>query len=294
MLARFPPILTAVIASLLGGSSFVASRIIVAEGDPTAIAFLRYAGTGALIALAAYATTRRMPRVTRADLMPTLALGVLMFACFGWLFTAATAYIPAARAALIVAAMPVAALALAWALGRERMTWTKALACALAAVGVAVALGDKATGGPEAWKGDAFMILAALIGGAHTVLSAGYVRRYTALPLIAVQSLAGAAALGVALAASGDFSGLSGYSPGGWTSLVWLVVPGGFMSYLLWFHALGRLPASRVALCVTLNPLAAALGGALILDESVGARLLIGFVFVASAIALASRARAER
>ena len=194
---RVSPILLAAVAAMLGGTSFVASRLAVSEGDPAEIAFLRYAGACALLFAAAYSATGRWPRVARADMAPTLALGVLMFAVFGWLFTAATQYIPAARAALIVAAMPMTALAVAWALGRERATPAKAIACVLAVAGVAVALGDKATAGPDSWRGDAYMILAALIGGAHTVLSADYVRRYSPVPQIAFQSLAGSAALGL-------------------------------------------------------------------------------------------------
>jgi drug/metabolite transporter (DMT)-like permease len=171
VLDRVPPLLVAAFSTVLGGTSFVASRYAVTEGDPAEIAFLRYGLAAILFFAAARWTGGRWPKIARADLAPNLALGVAMFGGFTWLFTAATQYIPAARAALIVAAMPVIALAFAWALGRERATWTKAAACALAAIGVAVALGDKATGGPEAWKGDAYMILAALVGGAHTVVS---------------------------------------------------------------------------------------------------------------------------
>jgi drug/metabolite transporter (DMT)-like permease len=284
---RVPPLLLAAFSTVLGGTSFVASRYAVTEGDPAEIAFLRYGFAAVLFFAAARWTGGRWPKIARADMAPNLALGIAMFGGFTWLFTAATQYIPAARAALIVSAMPVIALAFAWALGRERATWTKAAACALAAAGVAVALGDKATGGPEAWKGDAYMILAALIGGAHTVLSSIYVRRYTPLPLIAVQSIAGVAALAAVLAAQGG--GALAYSPVGWTAIAWLAVPGGFLSFYFWFKALERIPASRVALCVALNPLSAALGGALVLGETVGPALLAGLVFVAAAIALAAR-----
>lgn len=289
VLDRVPPLLVAAFSTVLGGTSFVASRYAVTEGDPAEIAFLRYGLAAILFFAAARWTGGRWPKIARADLAPNLALGVAMFGGFTWLFTAATQYIPAARAALIVAAMPVIALAFAWALGRERATWTKAAACALAAVGVAVALGDKATGGPEAWKGDAYMILAALIGGAHTVVSSVYVRRYTPLPLVAIQSLAGVAALAAVLAVKGGDAFALAYSSSGWIAIAWLAVPGGFLSFYFWFKALERIPASRVALCIALNPLSAALGGALVLGEAVGPLLLVGFVFVAAAIALVAR-----
>ncbi|MFM7343947.1 MAG: DMT family transporter [Tagaea sp.] len=289
MFDRFPPLLLAAFSTVLGGTSFVASRYAVTEGDPTEIAFLRYGFAAVIFFAVAFGASGRWPKIARADLAPNLALGVVMFGGFTWLFVAATQYIPAARAALIVAAMPVTALGFAWALGRERATWQKAAACALAAAGVAVALGDKATGGPEAWKGDAFMVLAALIGGAHTVLSAVYVRRYTPLPTIAIQCLAGVAALAVALAAQGGGAFALAYSPSGWLAIAWLAIPGGFLSFYFWFKALERIPASRVALCIALNPLSAALGGALVLGEAVGPLLLVGFAFVAAAIALAAR-----
>lgn len=276
-------------STILGGTSFVASRYAVTEGDPAEIAFLRYGLATVLFFAAAYGASGRWPRLARADLAPNLALGAVMFGGFTWLFTAATQYIPAARAALIVAAMPIVALALAWALGRERATWPKAIACALAFAGVVVALGDKATGGPEAWKGDAFMVFAALIGGAHTVLSAAYVRRYTPLPLIAIQATAGVAALAAVLAVKGASAFVLAYSPSGWAAIAWLAVPGGFLSFYFWFKALERIPASRVALCIALNPLSAALGGAVVLGEAVGPALLAGFVLIVAAIGLASR-----
>lgn len=293
MFDRVPPLLVAAASTVLGGTAFVASRYAVTEGDPAEIAFLRYGFAAILFFAAAYWTGGRRLKIARADLAPNLALGVVMFGGFTWLFTAATQYIPAARAALILAAMPVTALVFAWMLGRERATWPKAFACALAIAGVAVALGDKATGGPEAWKGDAFMIFAVLIGGAHAVLSAVYVRRYTPLPLVSIQCVAGVAALAAVLAAQGGGALALAYSPSGWMAIAWLAIPGGFLSFYLWFKALERIPASRVALCVTLNPLSAALGGALVLGEAVGPLLLVGFAFVAAAIALAARG-AER
>ena len=79
------------------------------------------------------------------------------------------------------------------------------------------------------------------------------------------------------------------YSSSGWIAIAWLAVPGGFLSFYFWFKALERIPASRVALCIALNPLSAALGGALVLGEAVGPLLLVGFVFVAAAIALVAR-----
>jgi drug/metabolite transporter (DMT)-like permease len=283
-------LLVAISSSILGGTAFVASRYAVAESDPMTVAFLRAVGAGAAFAFCAWGLPGRRPaRFARADLLPIFLLGVLMFAVFGWLFATGTRYIPAARAALILSLMPVIALALAAVTGMERLSATKIAACVLAAFGVAVALGDRAAGGPEAWKGDLVMLLGACIGASHTVISARYLRRYKPMPLTAVQYLAGLAALGAALLVRGDFSGFGNFSPAGWFAIFWMALPAGFLAYFLWFYALTRIPASRVTLCVTLNPIAAAACGALILGEAVDWRLGAGLACIAGAILLAGR-----
>lgn len=268
--------------------SFVASRYAIVEADATSIAFLRYGGACLLLTGVAMAMGASL-RLERRDVAPVLGLGVLMFACFGWLFTAGTEYIPAARAALIISGMPLATLAIAAAFGLERLTLPKLAACALAVAGVAIALGDRASAGPEAWKGDAILIAAAILGGFHAVRSGAYLRRYKPLPLIAIQTGAGAAALGLVLLLTGNDSALTGYSPGVWVAILWLASAGGLVSFWLWYYALERIPASNVAMTVTLNPVAAALVGVVVLDEPVGLRLLAGLACIAAAIALANR-----
>ncbi len=287
-------LLIAVSSSILGGTAFVASRYAVAESDPVTVAFLRAAGAGTAFAICAWGLPGRRPaRFARGDLLPIFLLGVLMFAVFGWLFATGTRYIPAARAALILSLMPIIALALAAATGMERLNATKVAACVLAAFGVAVALGDRAAGGPEAWKGDLVMLLGAFIGAAHTVVSARYLRRYKPMPLTALQYLSGLAALSAVLLVRGDFSGFGEFSPSAWFAIFWMALPAGFLAYFLWFYALTRIPASRVTLCVTLNPIAAAACGALVLDETVDWRLGAGLACIAGAIAIASRRKPE-
>lgn len=287
-------VLFAVSSSILGGTAFVASRYAVAESDPVTVAFLRAVGAAGAFAICAWALPgRRSGAIARADLLPILLLGVLMFAVFGWLFATGTRFIPAARAALILSMMPVIALVLAALTGMERLSGRKIAACLLAAGGVAVALGDRAAGGPEAWKGDLVMLLGACIGASHTVISARYLRRYKPMKLTAVQYLAGLAALGAVLVVRGDFSGFGNFSPAGWFAIFWMALPAGFFAYFLWFYALTRIPASNVTICVTLNPVAAAGAGALLLGETVDWRLGAGLACIAAAIALATWRKAQ-
>ncbi len=68
---------------------------------------------------------------------------------------------------------------------------------------------------------------------------------------------------------------------------------GGMASFYLWFWALERVPASAVTLTISLNPVAAAIGGAIVLAEPVTLNLLLGLFGIAAGLTIATRVRAR-
>lgn len=282
--------LAAVAASILGGSAIVATRLAVDMGDPLAFAVLRYVGAGAVILIVALVLLRGRLGLTMSGLGPVLALGLLQFGLFGWLFTAALAYVPAARGALVLATMPILTLALAALLGRERITVLTGIGATVAFAGVTLALGDRTLAmGPEVWKGDTLMFAAALVGSTYNVLTGFYSSRFRPLTMTAVQIPAGGAALFAALAVQGDFSGLTQLTPAGWIAAAYVMTFGGAGSFFLWIWALERIAPSRVAVTVTLNPVSAALLGAAVLGEAITWGVLAGLVGVVVGIVLVNR-----
>lgn len=281
------PALAAVLSATLGGSAVVATRLAVPESDALSVAAWRYAGSAAImIALALWQRRLRFA----ADDVPALALlGVLQFAFFAWLFTAALQYVPAARGALVLSTMPLLTLGLGALFGRERLTWFKAAGALAGVAGVAVALGERASSdGSEVWKGDALMFAAALVGSLYNVLSSLSLRRASALTVSALQLAAGAATLWIVLFAVGDPASLVSFSATGWTAIAYLMCFGGAASFFLWIWALEHTTPSRVAIAVTINPLSAALLGAVVLAEPLTGRLLVGLAGVILGVLLAN------
>jgi hypothetical protein len=86
---------------------------------------VRYVAAAALMLAFVPALGARPWRIQRSDLLGLGLLGVGQFALFGWLFTAGYAYIPAARGALILSAMPLLTLLIAAVAGREPLTRVK-------------------------------------------------------------------------------------------------------------------------------------------------------------------------
>src|ERR1041385_4561763 len=84
------PILAACLATIFGGSAVVATRFIIAESDPVALALLRCAGSAAVILILVFVVLgrRRMRAFATADWGPILGLGIAQYAGFGWAFAA--------------------------------------------------------------------------------------------------------------------------------------------------------------------------------------------------------------
>lgn len=273
----------------MGGTAAVAARMALPDSDPIAVAFLRHVGVGLILAGLAWGPRGSRRGIARADLLPIAALGLLQFTIYGALFVWAFNYVTAARGALVLATMPLAALVIGAALGRESPTTLKVVGCATALAGVAIALLDRASGGPEAWKGDLIMAMSVLTGAFYAVVSQPYIRRNPSLPVAAFAILVGAAGLFALVVAAGSLANLWSFGVGGWLAVLWLVGPAGVIPFYLWNWALERAPPSRVTIAITLNPLAAAAFGAAVLGEAVTANLLAGLIAVVAGIALANR-----
>ncbi|MBL8835555.1 MAG: DMT family transporter [Alphaproteobacteria bacterium] len=275
-------------STILGGSALVAMRYAVPESDALAVSLWRQVGPALLFGGFALAIRQRMPRFARRDLMIVIAISTTQYCIVSYLMTASLAYITAARGALVMSTMPLAALGVGALLGSERFTLLKTAGIAVALGGIVVAIGDDASAGSaEAWKGDLLMLAATAWGGLNTVLVSPYLRRYGALPVAAIAGTVGMVACFAAVAAFGQVAAVTSFSASGWIAVLWLAVPGGAASLYLWIWSLRHATPGRVTVAISLNPISAAVLGAAALGEAVTPHILIGLIGVVAGIVLA-------
>ncbi len=275
-------------STILGGSALVAMRYAVPESDALAVSLWRQIGPALLFGAFALAVRRRMPRLSSRDLAAVIAISITQYCIVNYLMTASLAYITAARGALVMSSMPLIALGVGAAMGRERFTLLKTLGIAVALAGIVVAIGDEAaTGSSEAWKGDLLMLGATVWGGLNTVLVSPYLRRYGALPVAAIAGMVGMVACFATVVAFGQVAAITSSSAAGWVAVLWLAVPGGAASLYLWIWSLRHATPGRVTVAISLNPISAAVLGAMALGEAVTPHILAGLVGVVGGIVLA-------
>jgi drug/metabolite transporter (DMT)-like permease len=271
---------------VLVGLLLAASRAVVPETGPSALAFLRYA-VGAAV-LVPVALGRSPGRLAGRDAAALALLGVFQFGAVVWLLNVAVQTIPAAHAALVFALATPLTLLLSVAAGRDRMSGRLGTGVALCAAGVGAALaGPALAGGPGTLAGYGCAAAAAAVaslcavGTGRRVLAAGTLRA-------GAVSMAGAAlalALPVLPEAAAAAPRLS--------AAAWLAVGGiGLASaaaWLLWLEALRHGTPARAAAFLALGPVAAALPDAVLTGAPPSWTLVPACAALAAGLRLASR-----
>ncbi|CAN7337869.1 DMT family transporter [Bradyrhizobium sp. LjRoot220] len=280
-------ILSAVASSSLGGLSVGVTRLVVGSTDPITLGAFRF-GIGSLLLLPlAWRHRARWPNV--AALAPIAGLGLLYFTLFPVLFNASLIYTTAARGSLALSTLPLLTMLVAAMLHVETLTRAKTAGVVIATVGVAVALFTGLGSAPStAWRGDLLMVAAALCMAFYSVWSRALARQYGAMAYTALAMTFGALVLVILAWLRGGFAATVSFGPVQWGVVGFLGLFGGALTFLLWSYALQRTTPTRVAISVTVNPIASAIFGAYALDEPITVNLVMGLLLVAAGISVAS------
>ena len=272
-------VLAAVVSSVLGGTSIGATRFLVNAIDPLAIGSFRF-GVGFLLLLpVALVQGHRWP--SRHDWPAVVGLGLLFYAAFPILFNASLIFTTAARGALALSTLPLLTMVVGAALGSEPLTAGKTAGVVVAISGVSMALlSGLATAPDGAWRGDLLMVGAALCMAFYSIWSKPFIRRSGPIPFTTLAMAAGAAVLVILSMLRGSFAPVEAFGPPQWLGALYLGAFGSALTFYLWAFALERTTPTRVAISITVNPVAASLVGATLLGEPLRWNLAAGIVTV--------------
>ncbi len=276
--------------SALSAGTYLAGKRALVELAPVELALVRFA-----IAAVAHAIVlvRLRPRLERRDLLGLAALGVLAVAVNQVLFLAGLALSTPGHAALLYALTPLFVFLVEWARGTERATRRKIAGIAIALAGTVVVLGGRGllgvAGARDVLRGDLLLLLAVVAWAFYAVGGKAYAARYGGLVTGSVTLVAGTLVCAPLGAAFLHARALARLSPVGLASVVYLVVVTSVVAWLIYYWALGRAEASRVAIWSNLQPVLTALLAWAMYGEALSVPFAVGGGLVVAGVVLAER-----
>jgi drug/metabolite transporter (DMT)-like permease len=276
---------------LISAGTYLAGKRAMAELPPITVVLWRFFVSAAVFAVLLLVT--KGPKLPpRAAVGRVFFLGLLAGPLNQMFFFYGLAHSTAAHAALFYALTPLGVYVLSVARGRERVSPRAGLGILTAFIGVVVLLLGRGLAQAQGSLFGDLLILAAVAAwvvytteGKPFAAEVGPVRA-TSWSMIAAALLTLPAApfaarplavLDASLAARG--------------CILYLAVLTSVVAYLLWYYALSRTEASKVAIFSNLQPAATAVAAWLILDESLHWELAAGGVLILAGVRLTQRAR---
>jgi drug/metabolite transporter (DMT)-like permease len=277
-------------AALLWSSLGVAGRFAFRAGVvPLEAAFYRAAISFASLLLFLIATDRRALRIRPEDLGFFAAFGFVGVAAFFVVYMTAISMTTVATAAILLYTAPAFVIVLSALLFGETLTTAKTIAVACAFIGCGLVgrgydLASLRLNLPGVLAGLASGLAYAL----YTIFGKAALRRYTPVTTLTYTLGFGTIFLGTAALATGVIR--RAHPSSGWVALVYLAFVTTLLAQALYLAGLRYIEAGPASLLATVEPVAAAVLGYIVLGERLEGLQIAGGVLVVGAVMLA-RAR---
>jgi len=269
---------------LIWGSVFSVVKYTLQEIGPLAFVTARFLGASILLLALVYLMEGK-PIIKREDWLRVALVGLSGIGIYQICFTLGLNYTTASNSSLIIATSPIFAALFAWLLGEEPITPRQIAGILLSFVGVTLIVRAGFTW--ENLRGDALTLIAAISYAFSAVIAKRPLERYSSLRVMAVGMILGTFVLFLF-----GWRALLTYpwakvSFEGWLGLGYAILFASVIAYVLWFHAIGKLGATRTVVYGYLIPIVAVLVAVLTLGEEFTALHALGALIVFVGIALA-------
>jgi len=278
---------------VLGWSgNYIAGKTALADLPPVLLFGLRISLAGVLMLPVYWWDRRRAKKTwTMADLPTLVVLGLLGVALNQFLFILGLSRTSVAHAAIFANMTPILVVLLARIRGLEKITALKVTGVVVALAGVVLlrTLDARPHGAAASFSGDLFTFCGSLAFAMFTVLGKPATRQHGTIAVNTVAYIGGAVVMApVTLWQSARFS-FAAVSAAAWVSLGYMAVLPSVICYLIYYHALAHMEASRLAAFSYLLPPLATVMGIFLLNEHVTVALVVSALVIFTGVYLVER-----
>ena len=257
--------------------NYVVAKVALREFPPLLLVALRTALAAALI-LPIY-FWRKDPDSsawTWRELRVLVPLGACGVAGNQLLFVVGLSHTSVAHTGIVNALGPLLVLLIAASIGQERLSPRKVIGMAIAFSGIVVLQLGRVPRSHATLLGDFYIFLSALCLAAFTVFGKSVSLRHRGITVNTVAYVSGALLLAPVILWNRPQFHYHAITALAWWCLLYMAAFSSVIAYLLYYHVLALMPASRVSSLLYLQPVVATLMAIPLLAEPVNSGLLFG------------------
>jgi len=264
------------VQSLMASGTHLVAKVVVMEVDAFVLTLVRSLIAAAGMGLILLSTGRRNS-IRREDYALVLLLSFLAVPVNQFLFLMGIRYTTPSNAALLYATTPILVLLISRWLLKERLARRKVAGVVLGFLGVTVVIFERGVDASmNNVTGNLIIYVAVIAWGFYTVLGKRLIHRYGPIHATSMTLILGTVLfipIGLVPTTQFAFGSLSG---SGWMQILYLGLVTSVLAYMLWYYALGRIEAGKVALFTYLQPVLTTVMAVIILGQGITPAFLIG------------------
>ncbi len=276
-----------IIQQLIASGTHIVAKGITSELEPAFILLIRAALASLFYIVWLSFRRKSIKKIEKKDLYKVILLGLLNIPLNQFLFLQGLKYTTAPNMALAYALTPAFVLIIAILFLKEKTTAKKLIGVAIAIIGAAVVLLERGLIFSEASLIGDFLALAASLSWAlYTIIGRNFSIKYGAIYSTGLAMFTGFLLfIPIFMLLPVSFS-IQSVSAVNWMQLVYLGVITSGVGYAIWYYALTKAEASKVAVFNNLQPVMTTILSMIFLGTSltpffvVGGLLIIGGVFL--------------
>ena len=286
----------ALLAAVIWGASFVATKAAVGEISPVTLIFLRF-GIGVVVMAFAVWRLGIFAKISRRDWLLLALLGAIGIPIHQGLQANGLVVTAATSVAWLVALTPVFTALLAWLFLSESFGVTKTLGLVIAFLGAVLVI-TKGSFTADLLRlpsttGDFLALASALNWAIFTVISKPVLKRLHPTLMVALVMVIGWVFVLPFLANAQGWNELSRLTASGWLAVAFLGVFCSGIAYIFWYDALARIDASQVSAFIYLEPFVTVVVAAVVLSEAFTWITFVGGLTILVGVYLVNRSGAR-
>ena len=288
--------LEAIVAVVVWGASFVATKVALRYTSPDVVVWLRFA-MGVVILGVAVLAGQKFTLPEKRDWPYFALLGFLGITFHQWLQSTGLVTSQATTTGWIVSTIPVFMALLGWLALKEKLLWLQVAGILLSAFGVLLVVthGDLVllASGKFGTVGDFLILLSAPNWAVFSVLSRRGLKKYPAALMMFYVMAFGWLFSTILFFMSGGLSQIGHIPWDGWAEIAFLGIFCSGLAYIFWYDALQTLPVAQTGAFLYLEPVVTVIVAALILGERLYLATLLGGVLILAGVWLVNRKKGD-